>query len=123
MSQTAKDIQQRCLRYSVRAVKPFRHIQKQKDGAALILGRQYLRSATSIGANLLEAQAGESRRDFIHKCSIAQKEAREAKYWLSLMIESDSVAKSSIENLLDETTQILAIVTAILVKTKRNQIV
>ena len=81
----AADIQDRTLRYGVRAVKLYRYLQRQGDGAGMVLARQFLRSATSIGANLIEAEGGESRRDFIHKCAIAQKEARECRYWLLLM--------------------------------------
>jgi four helix bundle protein len=55
-------------------------LQERKDGACWILGKQYLRAATSIGANIEEAQAGETRADFIHKYGIAQKEAKESHY-------------------------------------------
>ncbi len=65
------DIRERALQYAMRSIKLFRFLQKQRDGVGMVLGRQFLRSATSIGANLVEAQAGESRRDFVHKCSIA----------------------------------------------------
>ncbi len=108
------------MQYAVRAVKLFRHLQKPRDGAASVIARQYLRSATSIGANLIEAQSGESRRDFVHKCAIAQKEAREAKYWLLLMLKSELATTAQLERLIDETDQLIAIVTTIIVKTKRS---
>jgi four helix bundle protein len=60
-----------------------------------VIGRQYLRSATSIGANVEEAQAAESRPDFIHKMGIAQKEARESLYWLRLLRASGIVPEIS----------------------------
>ncbi len=60
------DIRQRSLAYALRTIKLFHYVQTHKDGAGWILGKQYLRSATSIGANIEEAQAGESRCDFIH---------------------------------------------------------
>ena len=94
MAENARNIQDRSMEYAVRAVKLFRHFQKTRDPAAMIVARQYLRSATSIGANMIEAQSGESRRDFIHKCSVAQKEAREAKYWLLLMGKSELATKA-----------------------------
>ena len=65
-----RDIRTRSLQYALRAVKLYQHLQKQKDGAGWILGKQYLRAATSIGANVEEAQAGENRSDFIHKLGI-----------------------------------------------------
>ncbi len=116
----AADIYERTQQYALRAITLFRYIQKQRDGAGLILAKQYVRSATSIGANLVEAKSGESRRDFVHKCSIAQKEARESKYWLTLMKASDLVPMARLGNLLDETDQIIAILTAIIVNTKRK---
>src|SRR5713101_1729626 len=73
-----RDIRDRSLAYALRAVKLYQHLQKQKDGAAWIIGKQYLRAASSVGANVAEAQAGETRADFVHKLGIAQKEARES---------------------------------------------
>ena len=117
------DIQERTMEYGLRAIKLFRFLQKQRDGAASVLARQYLRSATSVGANLVEAQSGESRRDFIHKCSIAQKEARESRYWLMLMLKSGLVPAKRLAQILDETTQIIAILTAIIVNSKKRSTV
>ena len=85
------DIQERAMEYALRAIGLFRHLEEKGDRAGWILGKQYLRAATSIGANMVEAQAGESRADFVHKCSIAQKEARESLYWLKLMLRAELV--------------------------------
>jgi four helix bundle protein len=57
-----------------------------KSQSGRVLGKQILRAGTSIGANVEEAQAGESRADFQHKYNIALKEARELKYWLRLLM-------------------------------------
>ncbi len=59
-----------------------------KTGHEFVLSRQLLRAGTSIGANIEEANAGESRKDFLSKMSIALKEAREARYWLLLLHRS-----------------------------------
>ena len=114
------NIQNRAMDYALRAITLFRFLEKKRDGVAEILGRQYLRSSTSVGANLVEAQSGESRRDFIHKCSLAQKEARESRYWLTLMLKSELVPATRLTKLMDETNQLIAILTAIIVKTKRG---
>lgn len=116
----ARDIRDRTAEYALRAVKLYRYLLRRRDGVGLVIGKQFLRSATSIGANLIEAQAGESRKDFIHKCSIAQKEARESKYWLELMLKAEIVRIDRLKPLIDETNQIIAILTAIIVKTKRK---
>lgn len=92
-----------------------------KDGAGWVLGKQYLRAATSIGANIAEAQAGESRADFIHKLGIAQKEARESWFWLRLMADSRIVKGGRLTPLVKETEELIAVITAILVSTKKAQ--
>jgi four helix bundle protein len=85
-----------------------------------MLGKQYLRCATSIGANIEEAQAGESRADFIHKLGIAQKETRESRYWLQLLSESNIVPQERLRALLQETEELLSVITSIIVSTKRK---
>lgn len=104
----------------MRAIKLDRFIQTGKDGVAWIIGKQYLRSATSIGANVEEAQSAESRADFIHKYGIAQKETRESLYWLRLLAESSLIANKRLAPLIKETEELYAIITAILIKSKRN---
>jgi four helix bundle protein len=116
-----KNIQERSFEYALRAIEVYRFLQKGTDEVGQIIGKQYLRSATSIGANVAEAQSGESKADFIHKLSIAQKEARESLYWLQLLARSNTVPKSRLEPLLQETEALIAILTKIIVTTKRNQ--
>ncbi len=79
------DIRERALNYALRAVKLYQFVHEDKSGAGYIIGKQYLKSATSIGANIEEVQSAESNADFIHKLAIAQKEARESLYWLRLL--------------------------------------
>ncbi len=113
-----KDIRQRAFAYALRAIKLYRALAERKDGAAWVLGRQYLKSATSIGANIEEAQSGESRADFIHKYGVAQKDARESLYWLRHLAESGILAKARLNPIIQETDELVAIVTAIIVKAK-----
>ena len=84
------------------------------------LGKQYLRAATSIGANIEEAQAGETRADFIHKYGIAQKEAKESHYWLRLLAESGIVPVRLFTPLMRETEELDAVITAIIRKAKQG---
>ena len=113
-------INSRCLGYALRAIKLYQFLQAEKDGAAWVIGKQYLRSATSIGANVEEAQSAESRADFIHKYGIAQKETRESLYWLRLLAESGLVTNKRLSPLMKETGELYAIITAIILKSKRN---
>jgi four helix bundle protein len=73
-----KDIRERTLEYSLRAVRLYRALQGPRDRVAGNLGEQHLRAATSVGANVAEAQSAESGPDFVHKHGIAQKKARES---------------------------------------------
>jgi four helix bundle protein len=117
----AKDIRARSMQYALRAIKLYQHLQKQRDGAGWIIGKQYLRAATSVGANIEEAQAGESRGDFIHKLGIARKETRESLYWLKLLKESGLVSHRRITPLMKETQELLNVITAIILSTRAKQ--
>jgi len=73
-------------------------------------------AATSVGANLEEASAAQSKPDFISKCSIAAKEARETRYWLRLLIAAKGVSKERLTPLIEESDELVAILTTILKK-------
>ncbi len=114
------DIRERAFQYALRAIKLFQYLEDRRDRAGWILARQFLRSATSIGANLEEAPHGESRADFVHKYGIAQKEARESLYWLHLLGASAILPEKRVQPLMKETEEITSIITAIIIKAKRN---
>ncbi|EDY84057.1 conserved hypothetical protein TIGR02436 [Verrucomicrobiia bacterium DG1235] len=83
------------------------------------LAHQLLRSGTSIGANVEEAQGSQSKADFTAKMYIACKEARETNYWLRLLLETKILAEAKLAALVDESSQLVAILTAI-TRTARN---
>ena len=116
-----REILPRSFAYALRAIKLYQYLQRRKDGAGWILGKQYLRAATSIGANIEEAQAGESRSDFIHKLGIAQKEARESRYWLHLLAESGIVGREKLQPLKRETEELIGIITVVIVSSKNRE--
>ena len=78
-----------------------------------VLARQTLRAGTSIGANVEEAIAGQSRRDFIAKMSIASKEARETHYWLRLLRDSGIVRRERSNEVLERCDELVRLLTAI----------
>ena len=114
------DIRERAFQYALRAIKLYQHLQGQKNGAGWVLGKQYLRAACSIGANIEEAQSGESRADFIHKLGIAQKEARESLYWLRLISSSGIVSNEKLAPLINETEELIRVLASIILSTKRT---
>ena len=113
-----RDICERTLAFAVSSLRFHRAQFDGRDEASRVVFRQFLRASTSIGANVEEARSGESRADFIHKYAIAQKEAREALYWLRLIRMSDLASDERVAQLETECSELLAILTAILVKSK-----
>lgn len=113
------DIEKRTRNYAIQAIKLAKSIEK--DDINRILIRQYVRSATSLGANVAEAQAASSRKDFVNKMQIASKEARETKYWLSIMRDIEVCTKAKIAENIQEAGQIINIITAIVKNTQKNE--
>ena len=77
-----------------------------------------MRAGTSIGANIEEAAAGQSKKDFLAKISIASKEARETRYWLKLLDDSDYIDKKSAESIINDVEEIIKMLTSIVKTTK-----
>lgn len=111
-------IKDKAFAFSLMIIGLYQNLVKANE---FILSKQLLRSGTSIGANVEEATAAQTKRDFITKMSIASKEARETKYWLRLLNES----KLSGENLsyLKEIDDIINIITAIVKRLKQIYII
>ena len=87
-----------------------------RDQHEYVLAKQLLRSGTSIGANVEEALAGQSRNDFIAKLSIARKEARETRYWIRLLQHSQ-LASVDLAQILEHNEEILRLLTSIIKST------
>ena len=92
-----------------------------KDDVGRVLGRQLLRSGTSVGANVHEAQGAQSKADFIAKMSISHKEAREAAYWLRLVEEADLIPGKRLLDLRNETDQLIKILSSIILTSKKGK--
>ena len=110
-------IVERTFAFAVRIVKLCQALDG-KPGVSRVLARQLLRSGTSIGANVEEAQGGQSRADFLSKMSIAHKEARETLYWLRLIAESEVIQQAMLAPLTQECNELVAILTSIVKSTK-----
>ena len=112
------DIQEKAFSFACEVVELYDRLER-RSGSARVMGKQLLRAATSVGANLEEADAAQSRPDFISKCGIALKEAREAYYWLRLMHRTRKLNDADgAEHLLTESNRIVAILTTIVRKTR-----
>ncbi len=95
--------------------------KKMREQNEFILSKQVVRSGTSIGANVEEATAGQSRKDFISKMAISSKEARETNYWLRLLRDSQLCERIDYTNLIKESEEIIKILTSI-VKTSQKEL-
>lgn len=112
------DIQQRTFEFAKRIVKLVDVLPRTL--AATEIGRQMLRSGTSVGANVQEADAAESRSDFIHKLSIALKEARETRYWLALIDSTVLSHNSEVQTLIQESTELTKILFTIIANARKR---
>jgi len=96
-------------------------ILDEKSSSQRIIFKQIIRSGTSVGANIEEGQAAESKADFIHKYSIALKEAREAKYWLKLLSASNLVEVTQLDLLINESDEICRIIAQIIINARKKK--
>ncbi|GAB6045616.1 four helix bundle protein [Caminibacter profundus] len=99
--------------FAIRIVKLYQYLCKNKN--EYVLSKQLLRCGTSIGANVNEALAGQSKADFIAKMSIASKEARESKYWINLLIKTGylDVNDKHTKSLMNDIEEIIKLLTSI----------
>jgi four helix bundle protein len=109
-------IQDRSFHFALDIIRLYGELQNKRE---YVLSKQLLRSGTSIGANVEEASAGQSRNDFVAKMCIASKEARETKYWLRLLKESQMV-NVDVNKELSTVDEIIRILTSIVKTTKEN---
>ncbi|RIK85532.1 MAG: four helix bundle protein [Planctomycetota bacterium] len=108
----------RTQQFALRIVRLSAALPKTRE--ADVLGRQVLRSGTSIGANYREAVRASSRRHFITNLETCLREGDETLYWLELLAEAGIVPASRLADLLDECNQLVAIITATVRTTKQN---
>lgn len=97
--------------FAVRIVNLYKFLSMEKK--EYVLSKQLLRSGTSIGANVSEAQRGQSKADFIAKMSIALKEASETHYWLRLLQKTDYLTSAQFESMEKDVCELLGLLTAI----------
>ncbi|HEY4151478.1 MAG TPA: four helix bundle protein [Chitinophagaceae bacterium] len=104
--------------FALDIIKLYKYLVNEKK--EFILSKQMLRAGTSIGANVNEAISGQSKRDFIHKLSIALKEARETSYWLNLLKDSEFINQQIFVELDNRCQEIIKILSSIILTTKER---
>jgi len=109
-------IEKKSFEFALKIIELYKKLLEQNE---YVLSKQLLRSGTSIGANVTEATAAQSKKDFITKMSIASKEARETKYWLTLLSKSKLV-NIYLNDYLLEIDELIKILTSIVKTSQEN---
>ena len=104
--------------FAVRIVKLYQYLVADKK--EFVLSKQLLRSGTSVGAMVREAEHSESKPDFIHKMAIVQKEINETIYWLELLNVTDYLNNGQFDSINNDTTELIKLITSIIKTTKTN---
>lgn len=107
--------------FAIRMVHLYKYLSSNKK--EYVLSKQHLRSGISVGANVREVVNAQSKKDFIHKLSIAQKECDETIYWLELLKETKYINISEFENSESEATELPKIIKSIIIATKNDSII
>lgn len=118
MKNTEFDIKKRTFLFALETLMTCKKIQETER--EFILTKQLIRSATSVGANIRESRNAQSRKDFIHKVSIAQKECDETSYWIELIMASTSSYQPILTTLHKESEELMRILSSIIIKSKAN---
>ncbi len=117
-SRKGPDLCERTFQFGVRITKMVRRLPR--DVAGHEIGRQVLRSGTSVGAKTEEADAAESTADFVHKLKIALKEAQETRFWLRNIRDSELLVEKEVGDLFQECVELIKIINAIITNTIRK---
>ena len=110
------DLKERTTAFALRIIRMYSSLPKET--VAQVLGKQVLRSGTSVGANYREANRGRSRPEFITKMGECLKELDETQYWLELLVESGTITPAKMASLMDEARQLTAIFVTIINNSK-----
>lgn len=104
--------------FAIRIVRLYQYLCNNKK--EYVLSKQLLRSGTSVGAMIREAEHGESKADFKHKMSVAQKEINETIYWLELLTATEFLTQDQFDNINSDAIEIIKLITTIIKTSKSN---
>ena len=111
-------LKEKSFTFAIRIVKLYQYLCEEKK--EYVLSKQLLRSGTSVGAMVREAENAESTADYIHKFAIAQKEANETLYWLELLCETNYLKEQEYKSISQDATEIKKMITATIVTLKNK---
>jgi four helix bundle protein len=111
-------VKTKSLELAVRGINFYKWLVSEKK--EFIMSKQFLRSITSVGANVRKAVNAQSNADFIHKLSISQKECDESMYWLEILNATDYVSATEFESIHNQFGEVLKIIKSIIITSKKN---
>ena len=112
----ANVIEEKTFSFAIRIVNLYKHLNEAKK--EFVLSKQLLRSGTSIGANVAEAEQAQSTPDFVSKMSIALKEASETKYWIRLLASTNYLSEAETASILNDCVELEKILVSIIKSSK-----
>jgi four helix bundle protein len=118
MNDNKNILRDKSFQFAVRVYKLYKYLADEKK--EFVLSKQLLRSGTSVGANIREAYNASSKLDFVHKFSIAQKEADETLYWLELLYEVTLLTQPEYDSIRADGTELLKMIRSSILTTKKN---
>lgn len=113
-----KTVKYKSYAFALRIIKVYKFLSSERR--EFVLSKQLLRSGTAIGALIREAEHAESKADFIHKMSIALKEANETEYWLMLLHDSDFFDDKSFQSITSDCQELIKMLISIIKSSKTN---
>ena len=111
-------IKEKSFDFAIRIVNLYRFLITEKK--EYVMSKQLLKSGTSVGALVREAEHGESKADFIHKLAIAQKECNESLFWLELLERTEYITSEQFNSLFEDAVEIMKLTTIIIITAKKN---
>ena len=118
-NETPQDLRSRTSEFALRIIRLYTSLPKTTE--AQVIGKQVLRSGTSIGAHYREGHRAKSDADIVNKFQTALQELDETDYWLDLLVKAGIVHTSKVESLIKETNELIAIFTTIVTKIKKRR--
>ncbi len=111
-------LKDKSFQFALKIIQLYKYLTEDKR--EFIMSKQLLRSGTSIGANIREGQNAQSKPDFIHKFSIAQKECDETLYWLELLHQSEYLTEKEFRSIHSDATELLKMLRSFILTTKQS---
>jgi four helix bundle protein len=115
-----RDLKERTKKFAIEIIKIVSEFPKTTVGFEI--GKQLVRSGTSVGANYRSSQRGRSRAEFISKLSVVQEEADETVFWLEITQDSGLLSEERVKNVLKEANELTAIFTTMVINSKNNRV-